>query len=167
MLRIRRCERGVSFIELLVVAAVLMVLASAMIPVYRWDEKRRREYRLRVSLQTIRAALDQYNKYMTDGLIQPSDLEQCALPAALDTCWPLTLEELVEGVDVGDPQSPDLQTVKFLRRIPIDPFTEEAVWGLRSYQDDFDSTDWGGENVYDVYSRSTMRALDDTYYNEW
>ena len=167
MLRFCRSARGFSFIELLVVAAVLVVLASAMIPVYRWDEKRRRENRLRVSLQTIRAALDQYNKYMTDGLIQPTDVEQCALPAALDTCWPLTLEDLVEGVEVGDLQSPDLQTVKFLRKIPVDPFTELAEWGLRSYQDDFDSSDWGGENVFDVYSLSTIRALDGTYYNEW
>jgi general secretion pathway protein G len=159
--------RGVSIIEMLVAVAVLMVLATAVIPLAHWDEKRRRENRLRVSLQTMRDAIDQYNKYMTEGLIQPRDVEQCAIAAAPDTCWPLTLEELVEGVEVGDPQSPDLKTVKFLQRIPVDPFTEQAEWGLRSFQDDWDSTDWGGENVYDVYSLSPLRALDDTYYSEW
>ena len=77
------------------------------------------------------------------------------------------LESLVEGVDIGDPESIESRTVTFLQRIPIDPFTEEAEWGLRSYQDDFDSKNWGGENVYDVYSLSELRALDGTYYKEW
>ncbi len=107
----------------------------------------------------MRAAIDQYKKYVDEGLIIQQDVTQLG--------YPLTLEELVEGIDVGDPQAPDSRTIKFLQRIPVDPFTEEPIWGLRSYQDDWDSTSWGGENVYDVYSLSDLRALDGTYYNEW
>ena len=81
--------------------------------------------------------------------------------------YPKDLEELVEGVEIGDPQSPESKTMKFLREIPEDPITGIAEWGYRSYQDDWDSTDWGGENVYDVYSLSDLRALDGSYYSEW
>lgn len=155
----RRRSAGFSYIELLVAAAVLLVLASAVIPMARWDDKRRREARLRTSLTMMRDAIDQYHKYVEDGLIVQKDIEQMG--------YPLTLEELVDGVEVGDPQSPESETIRFLQRIPVDPITELPEWGLRSYQDDWDSTNWGGENVYDVYSLSDLRALDDTYYNEW
>ena len=148
-----------SYIELLVALAVLMVLASAVVPLARWDQKRREEVRLRVYLQTMRDAIDQYKKYTDQGMIQQSDVEQMG--------YPLDLEELVEGVDMGDPQSPESKTIKFLQRIPVDPMTGEAEWGLRSYQDDWDSTNWGGENIYDVYSLSRAVALDGTYYEEW
>lgn len=166
-MRFRGGARGVSFIEMLVTLAVLMALASAVVPLYRWDDKRRREVRLKTTLETLRGAIDQYNKYMREGLIQPQDVEQCAIAGALDTCWPLTLEELTEGVQVGDPQSPELKLVKFLQTVPVDPFTEEAEWGMRSFQDDWDATSWGGENVYDVYSLSPLQALDGTYYSDW
>jgi len=152
-------QRGFSFVELYAALAVLLVLASLAIPMTRWEEKRRREIHLKTSLATIRRAIDQYKKFADEGLIVQSDVEQVG--------YPLTLEELVDGVEVGDPQSPDAQTVRFLAKIPIDPFTGEVDWGMRSYQDDFDSTSWGGENVYDVYSQSPMRALDNTYYSEW
>lgn len=152
-------QRGLTYIELLVVIAVLLVLASAIVPLKRWDEKRRRENHLRIELQSMRNAIDMYKKYFDEGLITQEDIEQFG--------YPLSLEELVEGVEVGDPSSPDVQTIRFLRRIPVDPFTERAEWGMRSYQDDFDGTSWGGENVYDVYSLSDMRALDGTYYRDW
>jgi len=155
----KKGQRGFSYIELLVALMVLIVLASAVIPLTRWNEKRRLEARLRIQLETMRGAIDQYKKYTEEGLIVQSDIDQMG--------YPLDLEELVDGVDVGDPQSPDSKTIRFLRRIPIDPFTGEAEWGLRSYQDDWDSDSWGGENVYDVYSLSDRRALDDTYYSEW
>ena len=81
--------------------------------------------------------------------------------------FPLTLEELVEGVDVGDRQSPESQTIVFLQAVPVDPFTGEAEWGMRSYQDDPDSSCWGGQNVWDVYSLSEGVGLDGTEYSEW
>ncbi len=152
-------ERVFSYIEMLVAAMVLIVLASAVIPLARWDDKRRREARLRLTLRQVRDAIDLYHKYSEEGLILQTDVEQMG--------YPLTIEELVEGVDVNDPESPDAKTVKFLQRMPIDPMTELTDWGLRSYQDDWDSSNWGGENIYDVYSLSSVRALDGSYYGEW
>jgi general secretion pathway protein G len=155
----QRSQRGFSYLELLVAIIVLMILASAAIPLARWDQKRRYEERLKVSLMLMRQAIDEYKKYTDAGLILQEDVEQMG--------YPLTLEELVEGVEVGDPQSPESTTVKFLHRIPENPFTGEAEWGLRSYQDDWDSDTWGGENIYDVYSLYEGKALDGSYYHEW
>jgi general secretion pathway protein G len=169
-IRASRRQAGFSYIELLVVCAVLTVLATAVIPLARWDQKRRREVRLRVTLQSMRDALDQYNKYLREGLIPTNELEldQCALAANPETCWPLSLEQLVEGIEVGDPTSPEgVQLITFLSQIPVDPITEVPDWGYRSYQDEWDSSNWGGENVYDVFSLSPLRALDGSYYSEW
>jgi len=152
-------QRGYSYIEMLVTIMVLAVLAAAVIPLARWDDKRRREVRLRMTLKQVRHAIDEYHRYVEEGLIVQSDLEQMG--------YPLTLEELVEGVDLNDPESPEVMTIRFLQRMPIDPFTGEADWAKRSYQDDWDSQSWGGENIYDVYSSSVIKALDGTYYNEW
>jgi general secretion pathway protein G len=154
-----RDERGFSYIEMIVTALVLAVLATAVIPLARWDEKRRREGRLRVMLVQIRYAIDEYHRYVEEGLIVQSDIEQMG--------YPLTLEELVDGVEVNDPQATEVMKIRFLQRMPVDPFTEDTEWGLRSYQDDWDSSNWGGENIYDVYSLSELRALDGTYYKEW
>ena len=101
-----RRERGFSYLEMLVPAMVLMVVASAVIPLARWDDKRRREVRLRLTLRQVRDAIDQYHKYVEEGLIQRSDVEQLG--------YPLTIEELVEGVDVSDQTSPEAKTVRFL-----------------------------------------------------
>lgn len=150
---------GFSYLELLVAIMVLAVLASAVIPLARWDIKRRHEARLKVTLEMMRNAIDQYKKYADQGLIQQTDVEQMGYPRDLD--------DLVEGVDVGDPQSPESRKIKFLREVPVDPITGEVEWGLRSYQDDWDSTNWGGENVYDIYSLSRFQALDGSYYSEW
>ena len=157
--RERSGERGLSYLELVVAAMVLLVLASAVIPIARWDDKRRREVRLRGTLRQVRDAIDLYHKYVEEQMIVQSDVEQMG--------YPLTLEELYEGVEVSEPDVPDVKLVKFLQRMPIDPITEETEWGLRSYQDDWDSTSWGGENIYDIYSLSPVRALDGTYYSEW
>jgi general secretion pathway protein G len=154
-----RGQRGLTFVELTTALAVLVVLAGAAIPVFRWNEKRRLEVHLRGELQIMRDAIDLYHRYAVRGLIQQTDVEQMN--------YPRTLEELTEGVDVGDPNSPTPKTIKFLTRIPIDPMTGEAEWGIRSYQDDFDSDSWGEENVYDVYSLSDGVALDGTKYGEW
>lgn len=159
MARTNRSARGLTYIELLVALTVLAVLATVAVPMTRWDEKRRREVQLRSALETMRTAIDQYKKYFDEGLVQQEDVLQMG--------YPKDLEELLEGVEVTDPTSAERKVVKFLNRIPIDPFTEEAEWGLRSYQDDWDSESWGGENVWDVYSLSPLRALDGTYYREW
>jgi general secretion pathway protein G len=81
--------------------------------------------------------------------------------------YPRDLDELVEGVDVVDPATGEQHKMRFLQKVPEDPFTGEAEWGLRSYQDDWDSTSWGGENVWDIYSLSEGKALDGTYYKDW
>ena len=106
---------------------------------------------------------------LRDGTLDGADGGQLRLAFFLnDTARRATREfAMVEGVEVGDPDSPDVEIVQFLREIPIDPFTGRADWGQRSYQDDWDSTSWGGENVYDVYSLSEIRALDGTYYKDW
>lgn len=156
----RRREGGFTYIELLATAAVLLVLASAVVPVYRWDQKRRYERWLKADLELMRSAIDGYKRLCDEKKIIEQDVEQ--------KCYPLTLEELVEGVELHSQDASETKTMRFLRRIPVDPFTGEAEWGLRSYQDDWDSTSWGGENVYDVYSLSTITALDgNTRYNEW
>ena len=163
-------RNGYSYIELMVVCSVLVILASAVIPLARWDQKRRKEVRLRATLQNIRLALDSYNKYVREGLIPSNmlELDQCGLASNPETCWPLSLDQLVEGIEVGDPTSPDgVEAVTFLARLPIDPILGLPEWGLRSYQDEWDSSSWGGENVYDVYSLSPLRALNGSYYSEW
>ena len=154
-----RSQRGLSYLEMLVVAMVLLILASAAIPLARWDHKRRAEARLKVTLQTLRDAIDQYKKYADEGLIMLTDVEQMG--------YPKDMEELVDGVQIGDPQSPEAKTIQFLLRIPEDPITGEIEWGMRSYQDDWDSDTWGGENIYDVYSLAPGVALDGSAYSEW
>jgi general secretion pathway protein G len=154
-----RRQRGLTTVELLAALGVLLVLASIAIPLKRWDEKRRREDYLRMTLQSVRDAIDQYKKMVDEGRIQQKDVDQRG--------YPRDLEELVEGVDVVDPASGEQHKMRFLHRIPEDPFTGEAEWGLRSYQDDWDSTSWGGENVWDIYSLSEGKALDGTYYKDW
>ena len=135
------------------------MLVSVAIPLKRWDEKRRREDELRVGLRMMRDAIDGYKKESDEGKIQQKDVDQKGFPR--------TLDDLVEGVDVGNPATGQTHKVRFLNRLPIDPFTGEAEWGMRSYQDDWDATSWGGENVWDVYSLSPGKALDGTLYKDW
>lgn len=155
----RAGERGLTFIELLVTITVLLVLASAIAPMRHWEEKRQRERHLRITLQMMRNAIDQYKQYSDDGMIQQTDVEQMG--------YPLTLDELVDGVEISEPDSPETETIRFLFEIPVDPMTGEREWGMRSYQDEWDARSWGSENVYDVYSLATGIALDGTYYEDW
>ncbi len=154
-----RRQRGLTYIELITAVAVLAVVASALVPMAHWDEKRRREEQLKGTLRTVREAIDKYHEYAMQGLIQMTDVDQMY--------YPKTLDELVEGVDVGDPNSAVSTKKTFLARIPVDPMTESTEWGLRSYQDDWDSDSWGEENVYDVYSLAPGIALDGSRYSEW
>ncbi|TKJ35870.1 general secretion pathway protein GspG [bacterium (candidate division B38) B3_B38] len=141
--------------ELMVVVAIISVLAASILPVARIAIKRAKEVELRENLRIIRRAIDEYKKMV--------DLGQITAEFGSEG-YPPDLQALVEGVEeVGK-----LDVMKkFLRRIPRDPMTNSTDWEMRSYQDDFDSTSWGGENVFDVYSKSEGIALDGTKYKDW
>ena len=155
----RRRPSGLTTVELLAALGVMLVLVSVAIPLKRWDEKRRRENELRVYLHMMRDAIDLYKKASDEGRIEQKDVDQRG--------YPMDLDDLVDGVDVNDPLTGKSQKVRYLQRIPVDPFTGEAEWGKRSYQDDWDSHSWGGENLYDVYSLYEGKALDGTWYKDW
>ena len=152
-------SRGYTFVELVVVTAVLLILASAILPLARVTIQRQREGELRRVLREMRTAIDGYKDAVDAGLIGGTDVRVGS------EGYPPDLETLVEGVSVVNDQSG--RKLKFLRRIPIDPMTGEAEWGMRSYQDDHDSRSWGRQNVYDVYSLSQAAALDGTQYEDW
>lgn len=155
MLPRRRSERGFTLAELVMVAAVLVILAGVTLPVAKFTARRSKEMELRTALRDMRNAVDEYKRYSDMGMI-PIDLGTDGYPAEL--------EVLVEGVElVGQVD----KKLKLLRRIPLDPMTGEREWGLRSYQDEPDSTSWGGENVYDVYSLSGGVGLNEVPYREW
>lgn len=150
---------GFTFIELLVVSTMVAVLASAVLPLSKVTMQRQREVELRRGLRDMRTAIDRYKDAVTLQQIGGSNVEMG------NEGYPPDLETLVEGVErMNDASGTKL---KFLRRIPFDPMTRGTEWGMRSYQDSPDSTTWGGDNVYDVYSRSNATALDGTHYNEW
>jgi general secretion pathway protein G len=152
-------QAGYSLIELLAVTVVLLVLASAVMPLAKVTVQRAREAELRRSLREMRTAIDRYK--------DAADLQQIAatdLKAGAEG-YPPTLEVLVEGVRANGDASG--RKLKFLRRVPMDPMTHSTEWGMRSYQDDADSTSWGGQNVYDVYTKSGGLALDGSKYVDW
>ncbi|HPK66258.1 MAG TPA: prepilin-type N-terminal cleavage/methylation domain-containing protein [Thermoanaerobaculia bacterium] len=150
-----RRQRGYTLVELVIVCVTLTVLAGISMPVVKFTVKRSKEMELRTALREMRAAIDEFKRYSDSGL----------LPIELGTDgYPKELELLVEGVDVVGQID---RKVKFLRRIPIDPMTGKDEWGLRSYQDDWDATSWGGENVYDVYSLSEGVGLNGVPYTLW
>ena len=150
----RKLERedGLTLVELIVTVAILSILASAAIPVARFQVKREKERELRYDLWEMRSAIDAYKDAADRGAFQ----------IKTDSMgYPPDLETLVNGVDVHG------KTVRFLRKIPVDPMTGKADWGLRSNQDDPDTDSWGGQNVFDVYSKSDGTALDGTKYKDW
>jgi len=162
MQQIRRrlaSTRGFTFIELLVVSALLLVLASAAMPLAKVTMQRTREAELRRNLREIRTAIDKYKDAVDTGQIGSTDVR------AGSEGYPPDLETLVEGVSVAGDASG--RKLKFLRRVPIDPMTGSTEWGMRSYQDRPDSTSFGGQNVYDVYTKSTATGLDGTKYKDW
>ena len=154
-----RLDRGYSFVELLVVSALLVILASAVIPLSQVTVQRQREVELRRALRVIRVAIDGYKDAVDLGVIGGSDVE------AGSEGYPPDLETLVEGVEVLNDATG--RRMKFLRRVPVDPMTHSTEWGLRAYQDSPSATRWGGGNVYDVYSRSDGTGLDGTRHREW
>jgi general secretion pathway protein G len=152
-------EQGYTFIELLIVATILLILASAAMPLTRVTVQRTKEAELRRVLREMRTAIDKYKDAVDAGLISNLDVR------AGSEGYPPDLETLVEGVTVANDASG--RKLKFLRRVPIDPLTGEAEWGMRAYQDRPDSMSWGGSNVYDVYSRAPGVGLDGTKYRDW
>jgi general secretion pathway protein G len=157
--RVAARHDGYSFIELLMVAAIVLVLASAVLPLAKVGVQRQKEVELRRALREMRTAIDRYKD--AADLQQISNLEI----EPDDMGYPPDLETLVKGVTkAGDAAQGKL---RFLRRIPKDPLTGDAEWGMRSYQDRPDSTSWGGQNIFDVYSKAGGTGLDGTAYSEW
>jgi general secretion pathway protein G len=145
-------ESGLTLVELIICVAIVAILASAAIPIARFQVKREKERELRRDLWEMRDAIDRYKDAADKGAMQIK---------ADSLGYPPDLETLVNGVDIQD------KKVKFLRRIPIDPMTGTADWGLRSNQDDADSDSFGGQNVFDVHTKSQGTALDGTKYSTW
>ena len=150
-------QAGMSLLELIVACSILLILSSMALPVAKFTVIRQREKELREDLRDMRRAIDKY-KDLADQQKIRVELGSEGYPPDLDT--------LVKGVAVGGSGAAG-KNMRFLRRIPQDPMTGRTEWGLRSVQDDPDSTSWGGKNVFDVYSKSTGTALDGTKYSDW
>jgi general secretion pathway protein G len=160
-----RCVRGrvgqggYTFVELLVVSTIILILASAVMPLARVTATRQREAELRRTLRELRTAIDRHKDAADQMVIGPLDIKLGS------EGYPADLETLVEGVTPANDATG--RKLKFLRRIPVDPMTHTTEWGLRSYQDKPDSTRWGGQNVFDVYTTYDRIALDGTKYRDW
>ncbi len=144
---------GFTLIELITATAVLLVLTFTAVPVARVTVQREKERQLRESLQELRGAIDRY-KDAAD--------RQMFLTKLDSQNYPPDLETLVKGVEIQGGKR-----LRFLRSVPVDPMTKNAEWCLRSMQDDHDSDSWGGQNVFDVYTKSDRTALDGTKYKDW
>ena len=154
-----RDSRGFTFVELVMVTAILMLLASVAMPLAQVTAQRQREADLHRSLREMRTAIDKFKDAVDQGLIPSTELD----PG--NEGYPKDLGVLVEGVSAANDATG--RKLKFLRRIPIDPMTKGTEWGKRSYQDRTESTSWGGQNVYEVYTTSEGIALDGTKYRDW
>ncbi len=148
-----KAQRGVTLLEMIVVITILLVLMGAAVPVVKVSVKRAKETELKRDLWEMRAAIDRYKDAADKNAFQ-SKLGSEGYPPDLDT--------LVNGVDVAGGKK-----VRFLRRVPVDPMTGNKEWGLRAMKDDPQSDSWGGENVFDVYSKSAGTALNSTKYKDW
>ena len=155
----KRGEHGFTFLELVIVTAILMILASTIMPMTQVTAQRQREVELRRSLREIRTAIDKFKDAVDQGQIPTTELE----PG--NEGYPPDLETLVNGVSAANDATG--RKLKFLRKIPIDPMTNSMDWGKRAYQDRPDSQSWGGKNVFDVYSTYKGTGLDGTKYQDW
>jgi general secretion pathway protein G len=152
-------EAGMTLLELIIACSILLILASAALPIARWTAYREREKELRKDLLDIRQAIDRYKDLADRGQIRVD---------AMTGGYPPDLETLVKGVALaGAGAGAQGKKIRFLRHIPIDPMTKQADWGLRAVEDDPDSTSWGGKDVFDVYSRSIGTAMNGTKYSDW
>jgi general secretion pathway protein G len=152
-------EAGLTLLELIITCAILLILATAALPIARWTAYRERERELRRDLLEMRHAIDYYKELADKGMIRIDNMTGG---------YPPNLETLVKGVPLSSLGTGGQgKKIRFLRSIPVDPMTKEANWGLRSVEDDPDSTSWGGKDVFDVYSQSTATAMDGTKYSDW
>jgi general secretion pathway protein G len=152
--RTHSSEAGMTLLELIIACAILMALSSAALPIAKFTIVRQKETELHRDLREMKDAIDRYK--------DAADRNQIRVEIGSEG-YPPDLETLVKGVQLGTSD----KKIRFLRKIPIDPMTGHADWGLRAVQDDPDSTSWGGKNVFDVYSKSTGTALDGTKYSDW
>ena len=155
----RSSQHGYTFIELLVVSAIVMLLASAVMPLARVTATRQREADLHRVLREVRTAIDRFK--------DAADAQQIASleVKAGSEGYPADLQVLVDGVAIQNDATG--RKLKFLRRVPIDPMTHSMEWGMRSYQDEPDATHWGGQNVFDIHTTFQGTALDGTKYRDW
>lgn len=158
--RFEHYSAGLTLIELIVALAILAILASVVLPMAEVTVKRTKEIELKRALREVRSAIDAYK----------ADFEEAKLKKKIttsidETGYPEEIEVLIEGRDWGGLYP---YKKKYLRRMPRDPFDEyEQGWGFRSYSDDYDTTTWGGEDIYDIYTQSDKVGLDGTPYNSW
>ena len=153
----RRNQRGLSLVELIVAVAVLGVLSMLTLPLASLKIRTERQRDLRYALTTMRTAIDRYKDICDLGSFGPIKIGS--------NCYPESLDILVEGMTLA--QDPNGVKLKFLRRIPRDPFSNKFEWGMRSTQDDPKSKSWGGQSVFEVFTKSEEKALDGTPYSEW
>ena len=152
-------DAGYTFVELLVVSTIVLILASAVMPLAKVTATRSREAELRRDLREMRTAIDNFKDAADLGRISPLELQ------AGNENYPPDLDTLVEGVARANDATGS--KLKFLRRVPVDPMTHSNEWGLRSYQDAPDSKSWGGDNVFDVHTKFDGTALDGSKYRDW
>lgn len=159
--RRRNTQAGLTLVELIVAFTILLILTSMAVPMARHQIRRQRERELSADLHEMREAINRYKDMCDQGKVQSTNADSY--------CYPLTLESLVDGVPLSNTLSGNGQTgkMRFLRRIPKDPMTGSIDWGKRSMQDDPTSDSWGGQNVFDVYSKTLDKASDGTPYSEW
>jgi general secretion pathway protein G len=150
---------GYTFVELLVVTTIIMILASAVMPLAKVTATRTREAELRRALREMRIAIDKFKDAADQQQIAPTELKTGS------ENYPSDLQLLVDGATAANDATG--RKLKFLRRIPVDPMTKSTNWGLRSYQDKPESRTWGGQNVFDVYTTFDGTALDGTKYKDW
>jgi general secretion pathway protein G len=154
---VERRQRGYTFIEVAIVAAIIAILASAVMPLLKVTVQRNREIELRRALRDMRTAIDKYKDAIDQNLI--------ADPPTTAEGYPPTLDVLVEGVPAANDSTG--KKLRYLRRIPFDPLTKTTEWGMRSTRDRPDAKSWGGQNVYDVYTKYDGTALDGSKYTDW
>jgi len=154
--RRRRKQSGLTLVELIVAFTILMVLTTMAVPLARYKVQRDKERDLVYALRVIRTAIDKFKDDMDTGKIGPAKLDS--------DNYPESLQQLVDGIKATGAVD---KKMKYLRRIPKDPMTNSYDWGLRSTRDDTDSQSWGGQNVFDVYTKSTDKARDGTAYSTW